>query len=89
VISKLEVEKTETAANFRLLRSLAEQTGGQFCLPGELESLFNEFQKEERQSSISYQNIRFLDLIHFQWMLFAITLLLAAEWAIRRWLGSY
>lgn len=89
VISKLEVEKTETAANYRLLRSLSEQTGGKFCMPGDLDALFNEFQKAERQSSISYQNVRFLDLIHFQWMLFAIALLLTAEWALRRWLGSY
>ncbi|MGB3588904.1 MAG: hypothetical protein WBA23_20325 [Tunicatimonas sp.] len=87
-VRRLEIENLNLTANHDLLRELAQTSGGQFTIAEELEVLTAIFQNQKLQSKI-YTSEAFLPIINLKWLFFLLLLLVAAEWSIRKYMGSY
>lgn len=87
-VRRLEIETLNLTANHDLLRELSQTSGGQFTTSDELDILSNTFQEQKLQSKI-YTSEAFLPIINLKWLFFLLLLLVAAEWSIRKYMGSY
>jgi hypothetical protein len=88
-IRGIQLERNGRPAQHDALRRMAEQTGGTTFSSTALKDLTQaltdsgQFVPELRLSE------RLQDLIGWKTLLYILTFLLAAEWAIRRWAGTY
>ncbi len=89
IINQLNVEELQTTADHALLYSLAEQTGGQFLLPIEMDKLIDLIQNNEEITPTIYEEKRYEDLINLKVLFFLLLALLSAEWFIRKRSGVY
>jgi len=89
VVSALDLEKTNTVANHALLASMAALSGGQMVSLSDQDSLFALLQANDRVKPVVYYEFRIRDLISLEGLLVLIGLLLALEWFLRRYAGSY
>ena len=82
-IDRLSSEYACLERNDRLLRSLAERTGGRVLEAGELQSAVRDLTELD-----SIQTVRRVEpLWHQPWLLAAALGLIAGEWGLRRWRG--
>ena len=89
IVKKVELEYLETEANHQLLRNIAKQQGGKMIYPKDLAQLPQILEAREDIQPVAYMQTDFKDLIHFKWLFFTVFLLLAAEWFLRKYYGSY
>ncbi len=89
IVKKVELEYLETEANHPLLRSLAAQQGGKMIYPKDLSGLPQLLQDRDDIQPVAYMQTDFKDLIHFKWLFFFVFALLATEWFLRKYFGSY
>jgi hypothetical protein len=74
------LERIQTALNERLLRAMAESTGGRFLR----EENLHELSKLIREKSATVSSFKKKELYHSNWWLVCLIALVAAEWFIRR-----
>ena len=84
-VEALGLEQRRLVADHGLLRTMAQATGGEVVYPADVETLKKRL--AELKPTI-YTHIRYSDLLGLPWVLALIVLLLAAEWAIRKWNGE-
>lgn len=89
LVKEVNVEQLNVQANHRLLANMAENSGGKFFLPSELDELKMAIQQREDLVTIVYQEKSFRDLIDYKWLFFLIMALLSTEWFIRKFNGAY
>ncbi len=89
VVTALDLEKTNTVANHALLASIAALSGGEMLPLAQQQQLFNLLQDHESLKPVVYYEMRIRELISLETLLLVIGLLLALEWFIRRYAGSY
>ncbi|MGZ5282615.1 MAG: hypothetical protein ACXWEY_10105 [Bacteroidia bacterium] len=89
IVKKVELEYLETEANHSLLRSLAVQQGGKMIYPKDLAGLPELLEARDDIQPVAYMQTDFKDLIHFKWLFFIVFAMLAAEWFLRKYFGSY
>lgn len=89
IVKKVELEYLETEANHSLLRSLAVQQGGKMIYPKDLANLPQMLESRDDIQPVAYMQTDFKDLIHFKWLFFIVFALLASEWFLRKYFGSY
>lgn len=88
-VSAVTLEQVSTVADHALLADIAARTGGLMLRPTETKRIMEALDVDQRSASRSYTQPRFTDLIELRWIFFAILLLLAAEWTLRRRSGAY
>ena len=89
VIDKIEKEKTEFIANHHLLKSIAEESGGQFFKLENYSNLFQNIVDDKGTTITTYEEKKYEDWIEIIYFLIAILTLLTLEWILRRRFGTY
>ncbi len=86
-VRSLQIESLNLTANHVLLRSLAQENGGAYYEADDLpaEAIVGD---QARKGKI-YTSELFLPLINLKWLFFVLLALIAAEWGIRKYMGSY
>ncbi|MEM9832669.1 MAG: hypothetical protein AAF944_18710 [Bacteroidota bacterium] len=87
-VQRLEIEMLNLTANHELLREIAQTSGGRFVTTEDLSGLGKVFENQESPSKI-YTSEAFLPIINLKGLFFLLLLLVATEWGIRKYMGSY
>lgn len=88
-VQAIELESYVTTADHRLLKSLADQYGGDIYYPQALNSLADSLLADERIKPVIYQSVVNEPIIHLRWIFLFFLVLLGLEWFMRRYLGGY
>lgn len=83
-----QIEQQNLTADFDMLRKLSVSTGGRFVKVDETENLTSYFQQTQAQSIIHSEET-YDAVINLRWVFFLLLILLSAEWALRKYHGSY
>ncbi|MFO7722141.1 MAG: hypothetical protein R6V49_02860 [Bacteroidales bacterium] len=89
VVAPVHLESTVTRADHVLLRTLSGQTGGISVPVAQWAQIPDHIKNRSDIKPISHLREKFSDLTGIFWILALILLLLAAEWFVRKWAGSY
>jgi hypothetical protein len=89
VVEDIQIEKSETTANHGVMKQLAKQSNGKFYQLNQYESLLSDIDKREDIANVQYEETAFNDLMDYFSIFLLLFLLLAGEWFLRRYLGSY
>ncbi len=82
------LEAQNLTADFGLLRTLAQQTGGKFYRADQANQLATDLQ-QTKAASLIHTEETFNQLINLKWVFFLLLALISAEWFIRKYLGGY
>ncbi|UKN01627.1 VWA domain-containing protein [Paracrocinitomix mangrovi] len=89
LVREVKIESLNNQADHRLLMNLAENSGGAFYIPSQLDELSSDIQNRDELVTVVYQERSFDDLIDYKWLLLLIVALLSAEWFLRKYNGAY
>jgi hypothetical protein len=89
VVTTLDLEKTNSVANHALLASMSALSGGAMLPLDQQQTLFDLLQTNESVKPVVYYEMSIRELISLELLLLIIGLLLALEWFLRRYAGSY
>jgi hypothetical protein len=88
IVRDLALETLNLTADFSLLRSLSQQTGGQFVKAAQIENLKEYLLKNKAPDRLdSTEDLS--ELIQNKWLFFLLLLLATLEWGTRKYQGSY
>lgn len=87
-VNELQLESLNLTANFELLRTLSQNSGGNFYHFNQLDQLAEDLQQQEMKSMV-FAEEDYLPVINLEWLFFVLLLLVSAEWFIRKYSGSY
>ena len=87
-VRSLQIEALNLTANHDLLRQIASESGGSFSTLDGLSALQASYQGQKAPGKI-YTSEAFLPIINLKWLFFLLLLLVATEWSIRKYMGSY
>lgn len=88
IVRDLALESLNLTADFGMLRSLSQQTGGQFVKADQIESLKAYLLKNKAPDRLdSTEDLS--ELIQNKWLFFLLLLLATLEWGTRKYQGSY
>ncbi len=82
------LEAQNLTADFGLLRTLAQQTGGTFYNAEQINQLATDLQ-QVKATSLIHTDETFNQLINLKWVFFLLLALISAEWFTRKYLGGY
>ncbi len=85
----VSIENIIIRANHNMLYQLARQSGGEFFLPDQTETLINEIKTSNKLKPISYSQEMINELLNLRWMFFVVLLTMSAEWFLRKYWGIY
>ena len=89
IVEDIELEKIETAANHGVLKQVAKQSNGKFYQLKDYQQLINDIDKRGDITTISFEETAFNKLLDYVVVILFLIILLASEWFLRRYLGSY
>jgi len=87
-IVEKQTELQNLTADFDLLRRLSSNTGGKFYRSSQLPTLQEDLKKIEAKSVIHTEE-HYESLINLKWIFAVLLGFLAAEWFLRKYMGSY
>ncbi len=88
LITEQNQEQQNLTADFGLLRTLADNTGGQFYKLADANKLATELTKADAKSVI-HSDETFNPLINLKWVFFLLLAIVSLEWFTRKYMGSY
>ncbi len=88
-VQAIEKESYATVANHNLLAQISTNTNAQVFAPDEVNEITEVIRNQAGLKPIYYQVMKVRNAIHLKWIFFALVLLLALEWGLRRYLGAY
>lgn len=88
VIKKQRLETLDLTANHYLLKKVAQNSGGKFVYPDQIQELVDYF-NSDKVVSVLHANTTRDALINEKWIFFLIFGLLAIEWGLRKNKGGY
>jgi len=88
-IQPIQKEQFETTANHGLLAQLSSQFGGAMVYPDQIGSLSENIKSSGNVKPVMYQSTQARSIINLKWVFFLIFGILAVEWFVRRYFGSY
>lgn len=88
IVEDLNFEKLNTIANHKILKQISESSDGKFFEKKQINEISKIITKNKNFVEIEHQNEKFSELIDFKILLLILILLLTAEWAYRKYLGS-
>lgn len=83
-VTPILAEYKQTTANHQLLNTLAQQSGGKMYMPSNMLKIIDALMKNENIKTISYEDRKFVELIHIKWLFALILALLSTEWFLRK-----
>ncbi|XOV68088.1 MAG: hypothetical protein ACFHU9_02725 [Fluviicola sp.] len=89
IVEDVSLESLATNANHNLLRLMSDASSGKFYPLSNLDQLLKDIEKRDDIVTVSYEETDYSDLIDWKWLFALLTLLLATEWFLRRYFGSY
>ena len=87
-VRSLQIEALNLTADHGLLRDLATENGGEFYSVDEMDDLAQTLTTQQATGKI-YTSELFLPLVNLKWLFFVLLLLVATEWGLRKYMGSY
>jgi len=88
LVKAQNIEAQNLTADFGLLRKLSGETGGKFYRSDQLAFLAIDLEKT-KAASLIHSEETFNQLINLKWVFFLLLGLIATEWFLRKYLGSY
>ncbi|MDX1702027.1 MAG: hypothetical protein R3250_15480, partial [Melioribacteraceae bacterium] len=88
-VQAIQLELFNLTADHTLLNNLSNKYGDRVYRPGEIEKLQERLINSGNLKPVVYSSSSTRSVIHYKWIFALLFLLLAAEWFIRRYLGSY
>lgn len=88
-VQPIQLELFETTANHSVLRQLSAKYGGETVFPAQLASIAEKIKANQTVKPVIYQTTKTNPLINLKWIFALLAGLLAAEWFLRRYFGSY
>jgi hypothetical protein len=88
-VQPVELELYETTANHALLNTLSLQTGGRMVRIDEIDQLAASLLESPASKPVIYESARTSPMINYRWIFVLLIVLLATEWFLRRYFGSY
>lgn len=89
VVEAVSLESLTTSADHNLLKLMADQSSGKFYRLNQLNQLLKDIEGRKDIVNISYEETDYSDLIDWKWIFALAGLLLATEWFLRRYFGTY
>jgi len=83
-VKPLNLEIRQSAADHRLLKNMAKQSGGEMLQPSEISRLADLIRKNENIKTLVYEDKHYSDLIDVKWVFLLIVALLSTEWFLRK-----
>jgi hypothetical protein len=87
IVKDLQVELSNTTADFDLLRQLSAQTGGKFLSASQLSQLEKQILAQSSRKIEANEDLK--EFINLKWVFFLIIALLTTEWVVRKYMGGY
>jgi len=88
-VQPIQLELFETTANHSVLRQLSAKFGGETVFPAQLASIVEKIKNNQTVKPVIYQTTKTNPLINLKWIFALLAFMLAAEWFLRRYFGSY
>lgn len=88
LVKAQNIEAQNLTADFDLLRKLSNETGGKFYKIDQLTQLASDLERT-KAASLIHSEETFNQLINLKWVFFLLLGLIATEWFLRKYLGSY
>ena len=88
-VQEIFVETANLVADFDLLKSVAQTSGGKFFTRNELENVVKEIKANDNIKPVASYQKKYSMLLNSPWYLAAIVLLLGIEWFLRKWHGGF
>lgn len=88
-VNALQVEQNETVADHQLLYGMSQKTGGRMFFPSQLKDLSAFLKSKEDIKTISYSQMKLIDLVNLKSIFFLLMGLLTLEWFFRKRSGGY
>ncbi len=88
-VQPIQLELFETTANHSVMRQLSAKYGGETVFPAQLVSIAEKIKTNQTVKPVIYQTTKTNPLINLKWIFALLAGLLAAEWFLRRYFGSY
>lgn len=88
-VEEVNIEQYNTEANFNVLNLLARQSGGQFFLKEQTDELIEHLNSNEQIQAKIHLEKHINDLIDWKWIMMLAVILMALEWFLRKFWGSY
>lgn len=88
IVKDLQIELSNTTADFDLLRQLSAQTGGKFLPASQLVQLEKQILAHKAPEKIE-SNEDLKEFINLKWVFFLIIALFTTEWVVRKYMGGY
>lgn len=89
IIKALNIEANQSRADFNLLYRLAKINGGELIYKNQIVSIPDILRQRDDIHPIVYYSKRYTEIMNIFTVLIIIISLLAVEWFIRRWSGTY
>ena len=89
IVENISLEALSTQANHNLMRLLANQSSGKFYTMNGVDQLLKDIGDRNDIVTISYEETDYSNLIDWKWIFAIVALLLASEWFLRRYFGTY
>lgn len=89
IVEDISLESLATQANHNLMRLLAAQSSGKFYPLNSVGQLLNDIDGRDDIVTISYEETDYSNLIDWKWIFAVVAMLLAIEWFLRRYFGTY
>lgn len=89
IVREVKIEYLNTVADHRLLRSIADNSAGEFYFPNQLDDLERDILSRDDMVTVVYKDKEFDDLIDYKWLFILIVLLFSVEWFVRKYQGAY
>jgi 3-dehydroquinate dehydratase len=87
-VKSMQLEALNTRADHNLLKQLAQKTNGKFYLPTQFASLKKDILENKKPNRL-HSSEEISEIINLKWIFFFLVTLLAIEWSIRKYEGSY
>jgi hypothetical protein len=88
-VNALQVEQNETVADHQLLYTLSQKTGGKLFYPSQLTELSSLLQSRKDIKTVSYTQLKLIDLVNLKAIFFLLLAMLTIEWFFRKRSGGY
>ncbi len=88
-IKEVQLETVNTIADHSLLYQLSTKYGGEMLSVNQISELAEKIKSREDIKPVLYSSYKTQSVINKKWLFFLILALLAIEWFVRKYLGSY
>lgn len=88
-IREVQLETINTIADHSLLHQLSTKYGGEMLQVSQIDQLVEKIKSREDIKPVLYSSYKTQSVINKKWLFFLILALLAVEWFVRKYLGTY